>query len=186
MSEQALIEAAQADKQEFLKLYDKHFDQIYKFLLSRVSDVQLAEDLTSDTFAIAIEKINKYKYTGKPFSAWLYRIAINEMNKHFRRKKTEYKTLEKQWGEISEKFDYADAGLKESEANKERMGQLKELNVAFRQLKDKEQNLLSLRYFEDMSYKEIAEVLNISVNNVGVQISRAQNRLSQLCNFSLA
>jgi len=184
--ERKLIEAAQDNKEEFVKLYDLHFDSIYKFLLSRVANVALAEDLTSETFMIAMQKIEKYEYTGKPFSAWLYRIAINEMNKHFRRKKVELKHMEKEWGEVSEKFSYADADLKEEEDKKEQLEQLKELNGAFRELTPKDQDLLALRFFEDLSYKEIADVLGISVNNVGVKLSRAQDRLQTLCNFSLS
>ena len=60
-AEQAQIEAAQKDKCEFVHLYDAHFDAIYRFLLSRVADRQLAEDLTSDTFMIALERIDKYR-----------------------------------------------------------------------------------------------------------------------------
>ena len=64
--EAQLIEAAQNDKREFCKLYDKYFGKIYAFLLTRVADAQLAEDLTAETFYKALENIDKYKWTGKP------------------------------------------------------------------------------------------------------------------------
>ncbi|MBU0981809.1 RNA polymerase sigma factor [Patescibacteria group bacterium] len=186
MSEKDLVEAAKKDKAKFLALYDLHFDAIYRYLLSRVSDVQLAEDLTSDTFSIALEKIDRYEWTGKPFRSWLYRIAINEMNQYFRKQKKERATIEKEWHKVNETFDFADAELKDAEDREAEASKLKELNLAFRSLKKEDQDLLSLKFFEDLSYKEIAEVLNISVNNVGVRLIRAQNRLTKLCNFSLS
>lgn len=184
--EKELIESAKADKSEFIKLYDLHFEAIYKFLLSRVADVALAEDLTSDTFSIALEKIDSFKWTGAPFRSWLYQIAVNEMNQHFRRNKKEQKILEKEWQKVNESFSYADAELREEEDKEEHLNNLKTLNIALRNLKQEDQNLLTLRFFEDLSYQEIADILKITVNNVGVKLKRAQERLSKQCNFSIS
>jgi len=179
--EKALIEAAQKDKREFIQLYDLHFDRIFKYFMSRVTDQALAEDLTSETFSIALQNIDKYSYTGKPFCAWLFRIAINEMNKHFRKNKRDYKMMVTEWHEMGDRFEAADAGLKKSEEDGIHLENIKGINGALRQLKSTEQDLISLRYFEDLSYKEIAEVMDISVSNVGVKINRALKRLTKLC-----
>ncbi len=184
-SEQALVEAAQADKTQFIALYDKHIDQIYKYLLSRTSDPQLAQDLSSETFIRALENLPKYKWTGKPFSAWLYRIAINEMNKHYRKNKSELKALQQSWHENDQTSNAADREFKEEEAHADESQILAQLNEALHQLKAKEQDVLSLRYFEELSYEEIADSLNITVSNVGVRINRALKKLNQLCNFPL-
>lgn len=185
-SEKELIEAAKQDKRAFAKLYDLHFQPIYHFLLSRVADGQLAEDITSDTFMIAMEKIDSYNYTGKPFRAWIYRIAINELNQHYRKKKREHAAVIREWHEVGEAFEGVDVDVKEKESAAETLKNVKQLNDAFHLLKHDEQDLLSLRYFQDMSYNEIAEALNTTVNNVGVKLNRAVNRLSQLCNFELS
>lgn len=184
-SESDLIEAAKVDKKNFVQLYDLHFEAIYHFMLSRVSDRQLAEDLTSDTFMIALEKIGGYRDEGKPFRAWLYRISINEMNQYFRKNKREHAQLVREWHEVGETFDAdeADFDLKENETKEESLGHIKQLNDAFHLLKPDEQDVLSLRYFQDQSYNEIADALGTSVNNVGVKLNRALKRLSQLCNF---
>ncbi len=182
-SDAKLIAAAKADKTEFVKLYDKYFDQIFKYMLTRVSDVQLAEDLTSEAFIKALENIDKYEWTGKPYSAWLYRVAINEMNKHFNKNKKERTVAMKQWHEIGDKFDGADMEAKTAEDKEIELENLKDLNDALRKLKPAEQDILSLKYFEDLSYKEIADVLNISVTNVGARLNRATNRLAKLCNI---
>ena len=180
-SEQAQIEAAKKNKCEFVHLYDAHFEAIYHFLLGRVADRQLAEDLTSDTFMIALEKIDKYRYEGKPFRAWLYRIAINELNQHYRDKKREHEAMVREWKEVGEAFEAADLDVKEKESKEEQVLHLKQLNEAFHLLKPDEQDVLSLRYFQDLSYNEMADTLNTSVNNIGVKLNRALKRLSQLC-----
>ncbi len=183
MTDKHLIEAAKQDKTRFVELYDKYFDQIYKYMLTRVSDVQLAEDLTSQTFLNALENLESYEDRGHPFSSWLYRIAINEMNQHFRKSKKNHEVAIKNWHETSERFDSADTDLKGSEDEFEHLEQLKVLNNAIRKLKPKDQDILSLKYFENLSYQEIADVLGISVSNVGVKLNRATSRLSKACNF---
>ena len=175
--ESTLIQAAKANKRDFVALYDLHFDAIYAYLLSRVASVPLAEDLCSETFSLALSKIDSYKITEKPFSAWLYRIAINQMNQHFRRKKVEEKYLAGSWEEVNSSFE-ADESIK----NEEELEKLKLLNLLFRDLPSKDQDLLSLRYFNELSYKDIADALGISVNNVGVKINRAISKLENLCN----
>jgi len=182
-SEEQLISAAKSDKTEFVKLYDKYFKQIYKFLLTRVADVQLAEDLTSETFIIALEKIDSFEYQGKPFSSWLYRVAINELNKHYRAAKSEQEVMIRKWHEEGDKLEAADIELLEGENEQEKLQNLKVLNESIRQLKQEDQDILSLKYFENLSYQEIAEILGITVTNVGVKLMRATERLSKTCNF---
>src|SRR3989339_624676 len=182
-SEEQLISAAKADKTEFVKLYDKYFKQIYKFLLTRVADVQLAEDLTSDTFIIALEKIDSFEYQGKPFSSWLYRVAINELNKHYRAARSEQEVMIRKWHEEGDKLEAADIELLEGESEQEKLQNLKVMNDGIRKLKQEDQDILSLKYFENLSYQEIAEILGITVTNVGVELMRATERLSKTCNF---
>lgn len=180
--EQALIVAAQADRREFVALYDLHFEAVHRFMVSRCCDAQLAEDLTSDTFMIALEKLHKYKWTGRPFRSWLYRVALNELNQHYRKNKKEREIALKQWKEAGETFEAADAELKQKEDGQESIASIRHLNESFGLLKPAEQDILSLRYFEDQSYQEISETLKISVSNVGVRINRALKRLQTLHN----
>ncbi len=179
-TEKQLIEAAQKDKLEFVKLYDAHMKDIFSYLMSRLGDRALAEDLTSETFMIALTKIDTYVYKGKPFRAWLYRIAINEMNKHFRENKKTARTHNVLKHEGASLSPAADKDMKDQEDKDREKVHLSMLNEAFEQLKEKEKNLLSLRYFDDLAYKEIAEVMGITVSNVGVKINRALKRLNKL------
>lgn len=77
--EQALVEAAKKNPARFDALYDEHFERIYAFILSRVRNRGVAEDLTAEVFRHALGAIGGFEWRGIPFSAWLYRIAANEI-----------------------------------------------------------------------------------------------------------
>ena len=78
-SEQALVEAAKSDPAHFDALYEAHFERIYAFVLRRVRDRSVAEDLTAEVFRHALGAIRGFEFRGVPFASWLYRIAANEI-----------------------------------------------------------------------------------------------------------
>jgi RNA polymerase sigma-70 factor, ECF subfamily len=80
-----VVEAAQADLSKFEVLYELHFDRVYFFIVSRVHDRTIAEDLTSEVFHKALANLPNYQWRGTPFSAWLFRIASNEIVDYFKR-----------------------------------------------------------------------------------------------------
>lgn len=77
--ESRLIEQAAQDPSAFAPLYRRYLDSIYAYIYRRVGNAQEAEDLTSRTFARALDKLSTYQHRGAPFSAWLYRIARNSV-----------------------------------------------------------------------------------------------------------
>ncbi|HMR01429.1 MAG TPA: RNA polymerase sigma factor [Candidatus Gracilibacteria bacterium] len=182
-TEKQLIEAAQQDKTAFVALYDANFEKIFKYVVSRVYNQHDAQDITSETFMTALEKMDDYEYTGKPFSAWLYRIAINKMNDYFRSNQKAQKTAIKQIHNNETKAEAADTSMKEHEEQIEFTESLSSLHLALEKLKDDEKHIITLKYFENLSYKEIAETLNITTSNVGVKLNRAMARLQQMCNY---
>jgi RNA polymerase sigma-70 factor, ECF subfamily len=82
--EQALVERAKRDPNAFGDLYERYFVQIYRFVYSRVRDQTAAEDVTAEVFMKALKSIGRYQDTGKPFSAWLYQIAVNSVADRYR------------------------------------------------------------------------------------------------------
>jgi RNA polymerase sigma-70 factor (ECF subfamily) len=85
--EKRLVEQAKSgDGEAFALLYEAYFDRVYRFIFFRVTDVQIAEDLTSQVFLKAWENLNRYHPRG-PFLAWLYAIARNTVIDTYRTKK---------------------------------------------------------------------------------------------------
>ncbi|HYL07507.1 MAG TPA: sigma factor, partial [Candidatus Udaeobacter sp.] len=75
--ERDLVERAKRDPRQFGALYDRFFQQIYRFVYSRVREQTAAEDVTSEVFMKALKAMPRYQDTGRPFAAWLYQIAVN-------------------------------------------------------------------------------------------------------------
>ncbi len=86
--DRALVQAARADLRAFNSLYERHVTRVYRYLLVRVGNVADAEDLTSQTFLVAMENLDKYKGQ-RPFLAWLFGIARHKVADKYRRQKPE-------------------------------------------------------------------------------------------------
>jgi RNA polymerase sigma-70 factor, ECF subfamily len=83
--ERGLVEAAQRDPADFAALYEVHFERVYLFIVRRVGNRDLAEDLTADVFHRALANLRKFEWRGVPFAAWLLRIAANAIHDRAKR-----------------------------------------------------------------------------------------------------
>jgi RNA polymerase sigma-70 factor (ECF subfamily) len=88
--EKLLIEAAQRDPGRFAELYDANFERVYAFIVRRVQDRTVAEDLTSEVFHHALANLSRFEWRGVPFAVWLYRIAANAIADMWRRSASQY------------------------------------------------------------------------------------------------
>src|SRR6185436_12635123 len=86
--EQEIIERSKKDVRAFGEIYEKYFDRIFHFVYRQTGDEDIAGDLSSQTFISALNHLSKYEFRGFPFSAWLYKIASNEVRKHYRKNKS--------------------------------------------------------------------------------------------------
>ncbi len=75
--ERLLIEAAQRDPRRFSELYEGNFERVFAFVMRRVRDRDIAEDITAEVFHQALARLQQFEWRGVPFSAWLIRIAAN-------------------------------------------------------------------------------------------------------------
>lgn len=82
--ERRLVEAAQQDPSRFAELYERHVDRVYSFVLARVRDRHVAEDVTADVFHKALANLRSFEWRGAPFGAWLIRIAANRVTDRHR------------------------------------------------------------------------------------------------------
>lgn len=169
--ERKLVEAAQEDWAAFEALYNHYVKEIYAYLLKRVRDKDLAEDLTSETFMKAMENINKFEWRGVPFRAWLYRIAVNCANQAYKKNKRVGNIEAEDVARLKDPNQVDPK--KEFDLNLEK----EKLLAAMEQISEKEQSIITLRYFQDMPYEEIAQIMGMSVNLVGVKIHRILKKL---------
>src|SRR6267154_3192514 len=79
------IDRAKKDPAAFGPLYEKYFDRIFNFIFAQTDDEDLTADLCSQTFLIALSSAHQFQFRGVHVSAWFYRIASNEVSKHYRK-----------------------------------------------------------------------------------------------------
>ncbi len=149
--EAELIRAAKADPQRFAPLYERYFSEIFRFLLRRAQQPELTADLTQQTFLKAMLGLNGYRDHGLPFKAWLYRIALNEIRMHWRKRKEVVMDLGHQEA-------IAIAGEIGMGAQNE---QLQALAKALARLDEGKARLIELRYMDGLGFAEIGTILNI-------------------------
>src|SRR3990172_6295416 len=78
--------AQQKDQEAFARLYEGYFDKIYRYIVIKIGNEMEAEDMTQQVFLNALQSISSFRWQGVPFSAWLYRIAHNQVVDHLRKK----------------------------------------------------------------------------------------------------
>lgn len=173
LQEEVVLRKAIKNPEAFAPIYDKYYLAIFKYVLQRVENEKVTQEIVSDVFAKAIFNLKKYKFKGTPFSAWLYRVAFNEIATRHRKKKKE-KTVhvpEEVWA-IFESED--EASPEASEAS------LKQLKQALLQLKPSELELIEMRFFEERAFKEMGEILELTTENARVKTHRALKKLQGL------
>jgi RNA polymerase sigma-70 factor (ECF subfamily) len=149
--EEVHIARAKSDPEAFAPLYELHFAAIFRFILRRASDRELAADLTQQTFLKAMLSLSRYEPRGLPFRAWLYRIALNELKMYWRKRR-----------EVVIDMSYAEVrGLSEEIGLPGQDEDMRRLALALSKLKEDAARLIELRYMDGMSFAELGSVLGI-------------------------
>lgn len=171
-AEANLIDAAvRGGVQAFAALYDGYVERVYRYVYYRVGNQPDAEDLTQQVFLNAWKAISRYRRTGASFIAWLFTIAHNEVVSFYRRARDEsYLDLE-----VESRQQWADP---EAEA----MSQFDAATVrrAILQLKPDQQQVVIMRFIEDLEYSDIAASLGKTEGSVRVIQHRALAELNRL------
>ena len=173
VDEAILIAHAKKDAKYFGSLYNKYFDQIFRFIFKRLGgDEDLAGDLSQQTFMKALANIEKYEDRGFPFSSWLYRIAQNEVNMHFRKAKKN-QSVPVDENRIADLASEAEIGSYMSIEDQEQLIEM------INDLDDDQMDLIELRFFQELSFKEIAEIYNITEANAKMRTYRILKRIAK-------
>ena len=161
------IEESKTNPQCFEPLYVKYYELILKFVYKRVESFDDCKEIVAIVFTKALTNINKYKDQGFPFSSWLYRIAINEINQFYRNSK-KMRAIS-----IDEK------GIKNlvAETDTEKRELISNLKIALNYLSEEEYMIIELRYFEERPFSEVGEILGITENNAKVKTYRIIEKL---------
>jgi len=176
--EKALIARCKSDPAAFGRVYDELFDRIFKFVLYRVADVPLAEDLTSQVFINALKGLSGYRWKGISISAWLYRIAINEINGHYRRsRRMSPIDIAGVADSLEDNSTRPDKELADAEAHLAEKERFLMLHRCMSELKKEEQTLLVLRYYEKKPYGEISDILGKKESALRMRVKRALAKL---------
>jgi RNA polymerase sigma-70 factor (ECF subfamily) len=166
--EEARLAEAKKDPAHFKFFYEKYFRSIFTFIYRRTDDEELTADLTSQVFLKAMQKIGKFEFRGLPFSAWLYRIAANEVTQYYRDNK-KIRVVSMEYEDMHEILEDEDASF---ETVKDEA-----LSKAFENLNEEELELIEMRFFEKRAFKEIGDIKGITENNAKVKVYRIVDKL---------
>lgn len=148
------------------ELYDRYQESVFRYICSRVSDQQLAEDLTGEVFTRMVINLPKYHHIGAPFLAWLYRIARNLVIDHHRNQNARDDLSIDQVENIrtSEK---GPALVVENQIF------IEQIRSAIQELKPYKQDVLILRFIMGFSLREVASLLDKTTSSIKVTQHRA-------------
>lgn len=148
-------------------VFQEYFPRVYNFFRYRVGEDALAEDLTSAAFEKAWRSRSQYRQDVSAIGTWLFAIARNVANDHFRRIKFEVglEALE----EMPDSFSV--------EEHFQRADESRRLEILLKQLSPRTRELIALKYGAEMNNREIAQVTSLSESNVGTILNRAVNVL---------
>jgi len=153
-NEESLVRRAQQrDQEAFTQLYEQHFDRIYRYVALKIGDKIEAEDMTQQVFLNALQSISSFKWKGIPFSAWLFRIAHNQMVDYLR-KKTRRATVPFDESQVS------------SDSNPQLVAEhrldVEQLVSATKRLTEAQREVISLRFAGELSIAQVAKVMGKS------------------------
>ena len=181
LNEEQLIKSLKKDPTQFSQVYDYFYGPIFNYCLKRTADFNATKDIVSETFLKAYLNISRFKWRGISIKSWIYRIAINEIKQHYRSQQYRPTT----WSELkrSELVSFDNHVLyheqQEAEQEVDRHQQFLQIQRLVIKLPIHYQEVISLKYYEGLTIKEISAIINKPQGTVKSLLSRGINRLKQ-------
>lgn len=173
-SEELIIEESKKNPQRFEPLYNKYYPKIFRLVLNKVGDKSTAAELTSNVFFKALSHIKKFQYKGLSIYTWFYRIALNECNEYFRKEGSKrvivldnmhYETLSEEMAVFGDEYR-------------------EDLKKALAKLKETDLQIIEMRFFDGLKFKDISDVVGITEAHSKVRLYRAIERLRKYMKLS--
>lgn len=163
-----IIEQAKRDPEKFGRLYAKYYEKIFTYVNKKVNCLESSADIVSQVFFKAFINLHKYEFKGVPFGSWLFRIAKSELYQYFREQsKIQYSDFQSL--DFALFFDSYEQ--EETDANIER------LKKCLAKLNKSDSEIIVMRFYQKMPFKEIGDLKNMSENNAKVKCFRAISKL---------
>jgi len=179
---QLVERAKEGDQRAYAELMQRYKDSIYFMTLKMINNKDDAMDLTVETFGKAFENLDRYK-PDFAFSTWLFRIATNNSIDFIRKKRLSVISMDSM---VDDEGDDRPLQIKSDTLNPEESSikkqQSKELKDIVDKLPSRYKTLIVLRYFDELSYEEIAQQLDLPLGTVKAQLFRARDLLSNVLN----
>jgi RNA polymerase sigma-70 factor (ECF subfamily) len=169
--------AKKEDQKAFNDLLNMYWKDVYHFQLNKGNSEDEAEDITIKTFAKAFDKIDTFDDSFQ-FKTWIFTISSNLHIDHLRKKKTRTVSINKNQMEVHRIVD-EEPTPSDKLIQEQNLAQLKAYIL---QLKPHYQEVINLRYFQELSYKEMSAKMNEPLTNIKVKLLRAKKLLAEIIN----
>ncbi len=173
-SDQELVVSALDDKQQFTAIVHRYEAQLFRYIVRQgCRDKDQAQDLLQNVFIKTYLNLNDYD-ASLPFSSWIYRIAHNETVSHFRKEKHRPLVFDKKEDEavfekIADDLGFVMQDMQQHHAS--------EIPAAMERLESRYRDIIVLKFFEEKSYEEISDILQMPQGSVASLISRAKKKM---------
>jgi len=179
VEEKQLLQKIKEKPEFFGKLFDEYYKPIFNYIFHRVADYDVSRDIAADTFLKAYLKITGFTWKDISIKTWLYRIATNEVNYFYRKKKALRLSYELFANQADGLFEFDDYKTEKQllQAEVELNHDFQKAQEALKKLDIKYQEVLSLRFFEKKQVLEIAEILDKKEGTIKSLLSRGLEKL---------
>jgi RNA polymerase sigma-70 factor (ECF subfamily) len=172
---QALVDASQkGDRAAFGELYDAYIERIYRFIYYKTHHKETAEDLTGRVFFKVFKNIKRFDAKQGAFTAWIYRITRNTVIDYYRVSRSE-KNIDDVWDLSSDEDIERDVHIRIS---------AEKVQAYFRELSSDQRDVIIMRVWQGMSYREIAEIMGRSDDSCRMLYSRGIQKLRKIMPLS--
>ena len=147
-------------------------NDVFVFIYKRMESDSACGDVCSQVFLKAMANLHRYEDGGFPFSSWLYRIAVNEVNQFFRDHKNAIRAVSLDKAQVQYIADEMGEGVELEEA-------LQALESVLESLDEPSLTLIEMRFFDQKSFREMGEILGISEGNAKIKTYRVLDKLKK-------